>query len=452
MRNYLSTGIAFLLAVTPAVVRAQAPAPQPATPPPAGAAPNPEATPTTPPQPEQPAGTTPEDTNATTPPAEAAAVAPPTAAPEAAQPPAPAPAPAPPAPAAEAAPKEPPPPKALTVAHEGLVQPFALIQAWLWFAHDNGAKPKNATTFRIRRAELGLKGTIVPDLIKYKVQIDPARALEFDRTAVPVENAPAPAAGAQPEQVTVLQPGASPGTTQSGPATIMKDAFVTVASEYVDASLGQFKIPVSYEASGSPGESLLPEFALVAKQYGDKRDIGVRLEKKFGYVGYVAEIVNGQGQNKLDTNNDKDLALRLEVYPIKWITVAGVIYNTVGDRADASAKERYEGDLKLTPGAAVILSEFIHARDFDATAKKFTDGQGAYGAVGYKIDKFLPVVRVGYLDKNTQTSDDSVVAYEGGVGYLIDENNAKVALSYGAFVPQKGTTRHEVTLAAQVMF
>ncbi len=46
-------------------------------------------------------------------------------------------------------------------------------------------------------------------------------------------------------------------------------------------------------------------------------DIGIKVEKKLGkHFYYQADVFNGEGQNKLDTNAQKDLALRLELYPV----------------------------------------------------------------------------------------------------------------------------------------
>ena len=96
--------------------------------------------------------------------------------------------------------------------------------------------------------------------------IDPARVLEFrDRTL---------------GEATVKQP--------VGPVSMFQDFYVTYKTTYVEASVGQFKIPVSWEGYNSSSKLLFAERAPVSRAFGDKRDLGIRLAKKFERFGYMA--------------------------------------------------------------------------------------------------------------------------------------------------------------------
>ncbi|MGA9525613.1 MAG: porin, partial [Myxococcaceae bacterium] len=87
--------------------------------------------------------------------------------------------------------------------------------------------------------------------------IDPARVLEFrDRTL---------------GEATVKQP--------VGPVSMFQDFYVTYKTTYVEASVGQFKIPVSWEGYNSSSKLLFAE-----------RDLGIRLAKKFERFGYMAGV------------------------------------------------------------------------------------------------------------------------------------------------------------------
>jgi phosphate-selective porin len=77
-------------------------------------------------------------------------------------------------------------------------------------------------------------------------------------------------------------------------------------SEYADVSLGQFKIPISWEGYQSSSKLLFPERALSSRAFGDQRDIGLRVEK-IGPIYYYAGLFNGTGLNRRD-NNDKRCA------------------------------------------------------------------------------------------------------------------------------------------------
>jgi phosphate-selective porin OprO/OprP len=81
---------------------------------------------------------------------------------------------------------------------------------------------------------------------------------------------------------------------------------------------GQFKVPFSYEELFSDNNLDFVERS-VADSLTPKRDIGAMLHGSLfgGIVSYAGGIFNGSGQNTADTNDSKDLAGRLVVYPFK---------------------------------------------------------------------------------------------------------------------------------------
>ncbi len=325
--------------------------------------------------------------------------------------------------AAPAAGSDAPAPKRLAAGTGGLFQPGLLLQGW--FQDTN----TSISTFRVRRAEISFKGDIVPGKASYGVMFDPAKVLEFQDKKADVSGG---------GTVTVKQP--------VGATAVLQDFWLTFPTTYVDVTLGQVKIPVSLEGFGSSSKLLFPERALVSKQFGDKRDIGVRLSKAFPFFGYTAGIVNGTEANKLDTNDEKDLTLRLEAYPVKGLVVAGVVYATVGGR-NTNAKDRYEGDVRFESGPLLVQAEYIAARDVDASAAA-TNSQGFYGAAGWTLfDVLQPCVRVGFLDLGTDTWH-----FDGGLNYYLRKNEAKLQISYSRYEFETGPGKNEVIVAGQVWF
>jgi hypothetical protein len=164
------------------------------------------------------------------------------------------------------------------------------------------------------------------------------------------------------------------------------------------------------------------------------------------------------GQNLPDVDNEKDVALRLETYPITGLTVAGVGYTTVGKR-DGGYRDRLEADLKYDANDFLFLAEYIHGWD-GPKATKF-EGHGAYGTLGYTIAKqFQPIVRVGFINPNYNITGDRIIHYEGGLNYYIQALEARFTASVAAFKQENSSaanappvkTRWEATLAAQVYF
>jgi hypothetical protein len=328
---------------------------------------------------------------------------------------------------------EPPPPKKMHVGKQGLFQPSALLQGWFLLTNEEEWE----STFRIRRAELKMKGEIIPELLSYAVMIDPAKLLRFESEDVPVEGAPG--------TVSIPQP---PGDT-----SILQDFYITFLSDYAEVSLGQFKIPVSLEGITSSSKLIFPERALVSREFGDVRDLGVRVEKKFDQFMYMFGVFNGERLNRLDSNDQKDVSLRLEVYPLEWLLLGAVGYYAVGERDDPGTKDRVEGDVRVEIADVLFQAEYI--RGWEGASGARMEGHGAYGALGYTFfDRLQPVVRLGFLDTDIDESDTEVVAYEVGLNYFIEGHEAKLQTSYSLFDPSAGgvDSAHQYIFSAQVSF
>jgi hypothetical protein len=336
-------------------------------------------------------------------------------------------------------PPPPPPPEKLKVSKVGWFQPSVLLQSW--FFVDNGptaADPGTAATadgFRIRRAELHAKGQIIPDKVQYEVNIDFAKVLEPKTTSIPTD------------------PPTSVKEPQSA-ISALQDVYVTYLTKNAEVSIGQFKIPVSWEGYNSSSKLLFPERAAVSKQFGDKRDLGLRVTKTFTKFMYSAGVFNGPGLNLPDNNKGKDVALRLEYYPIKGLTLAGVTYDSVFDRKQPGAKDRWELDVRYEKDALVVQAEALAARDFDA-CKTQIDGHGFYVAAAYKLANGLqPALRVGAMDPNTDVDGDHLFHLDVGANYYLQDHNAKLqaAFTRTQFAADGKVGDNLFILAAQVYY
>ncbi len=315
----------------------------------------------------------------------------------------------------------------------GFFRPSALLQFWAFYDHSESDK---RSTARLRRAEIRVKGEIAPKLVAYHIGIDAAKTLAFGRDAEGDLTAPSD-------------------------TSILQDYLITFLSDYADVSLGQFKTQVSLEGITSSSKTILPERSLVSRAYGDRRDVGLKVEKKLGdHFFYSAGIYNGSGQNRVDNNNEKDLSLRLEVYPVEGLTIGAAGAKTVGERDDGLARDRLEGDIRYDANAFRAEAEYIRAWDGVDDADAGTtrvQGHGGYVALGYTfIDRIQPVVRFGFRDADTDDDDSDVLKqYAAGVNYLLRGNEMKLTLSGEYFDPESTVASDgmlEILLAAQVSY
>jgi hypothetical protein len=351
-----------------------------------------------------------------------------------------------------AAQQRPTDPRTVAVGTEGTLQVGANLQTWVFVGHQESA----ASTLRIRRAELKLFGEIIPKRVFYRLMFDGAKLLRFTEDAVPVQNQdPPPSDPARPETVNTAAPPADTAPLQ--------DLFVTVFGD-VDITAGQFKIPLSYEGLQPSTKLLLPERALVSRYYGEKRDIGIKAAKKFPRGAYVLGVFDGQGPNQLDSNLQKDVALRLEAYPTRGLVMAAVGYTAIGQRDLPGTKDRLEGDLVIQHDTVVLQSEYIHGWERNPNAARI-ESHGAYVTVAVMVaDPLQAAARIGFLDPDVHAGDTSilntaVVHFEAGLNFAVRRfsrlpTGLRFQLGYALFDPRLpgSSLRHEGIFSTQIAF
>ncbi len=183
-----------------------------------------------------------------------------------------------------------------------------------WYVHDDHANDN----FKHRRLELGLSGKL-EDHFFWKVQMDPSLVQEDN-------------------------------TTRS----ILKDAYVgyDVIPHHV-IQLGQYKIPITEEGFRSSAKIDTIERSFIGRTFGDKRDIGLMALGNWKYAVYQLGVFNGEGPNKSDTNDQKDLAGRFVFIPfpdnasLKGFQIGSSFYvrptnKTASEKKRLGAEARYE--------------------------------------------------------------------------------------------------------------
>lgn len=347
-------------------------------------------------------------------------------------------------------------PESLKIPADGSLKFGALLQGW--WVYDYYKHGEN--TFRLRRAELLFKGDLAEGAVFFGVMVDPAKVLE---------PAQVKAVDASGNETTVTK-------TQS-PIAALQDFFVGFSTPYADVSIGQFKIPVSYEGFHSSGELIFAERALlsrglgtlpgfkrvaddlglVAAAYGDKRDLGLKIEKKIGPVYYFAGLFNGSGANNLDKDSRKDIAVRVELFLDDWLVLGTAGYSTIRQSFGNAlhSKDRFEFNFRLDARLFLAQGEYIYARDFNQQENTMTPSQGAYLAAATRLPAgFTLAGRFGWWDLDTKAKRTEIWESTAGVHYYFRGFNANLKLDYGYYHPTLEGLQdiHEVILAAQVKF
>lgn len=289
----------------------------------------------------------------------------------------------------------------------------ALLQAWA--INETNSPHEN---FRLRRAELSLTGSVV-ESTRWFLKIDAAKSLRTGPVTATNDN------------------------------KILQDfgvAFTVIPGlEFV---LGQFKSPTTYEGTSSTADLPLPERSLSGRTFGDRREIGLLVNYTTGIIKAQAMLSDGGTTNVEDTNDNKDLHLRVEVAPTKEL-LAGV-FTTFGDFS-FNTKGRIGGNVKYLPITGVtVRGELVAAKDAGINST------GYMADVSYlATEQIQPVVRVDGIAGATFTG----TAFSVGANYLVKGNNARATLAYahlnnmtdggGTYTLLNNTHGHIVWLAFQ---
>lgn len=314
-----------------------------------------------------------------------------------------------------------------------------LLQVWY---QENA--PTVDRTFRIRRTELRLSGTVARRA-RWTVMIDPSRALGLIQDSTIVNDS-------------IVVPTAEVNQA----SRILQDAYISIdfgQSFHLDA--GQRKVPLSREGLQSSAELKTVERALMFSNRGrggdlaDVRDIGIMAYGRVTpRVDYQVGIFNGLGenQNNVATKDALAGAARVVVRP----GVPGLQFGASGGvngRPDADARRilpfdprnRLGVDGYFQRGRWTAQSELMVGRDDEQTRL------GTYALAAYRISPLVEgVARVDFFDPDSSGGDNTSTAYEQldfmlGVNVYLIENRLKfqanaVASTFGDGGPDSRLT------------
>ncbi len=325
----------------------------------------------------------------------------------------------------------------------GSLKITALLQAWYTSQRSDGtgAARKGVDTFRIRRAEVSFSGSVVKDLVDFKVMIDPARSNGNDETVAPTSRIL--------QDLTIVY---------KGPFGLPKDMMFTV---------GQFKFPFAREGLTSSSKLDFIDRAEGSKAFSDARRAGAMIQGAplGGALEWWLNVHNTRGQNSNQDNNDeKNYVARLAVNPFQF-----------GGADDVKARREKMGDLGIglsyMAGAETDAAEEFHREGVDAEWRKSKllsdkdgvflrtewflgdsemtlakDQRSRYYAAGYRFDDNWEVV-ARQEEFNNQAGDLDQTIHTLGLNYFIKGNNAKITFNYVRM--RTGTATDRRTLAAQ---
>jgi hypothetical protein len=287
----------------------------------------------------------------------------------------------------------------------------------------------NTSTFKFKRARIGLSGTIPYDFYYYVV----------------MEN--------------------SAFVSQSGYPYLL-DAFISYRRfEWMNISMGSFKMPFGLEVNTACNALHTIERAIVSDQIATpQRDMGLMaignfLDKK---INYTVALMNGRGLGIKDNNLKKDFIGRLRISPIEAITVGGSFRYGYPNTDDAT-RMSYAAEAQVKFGEFLLQGEYIYDEgDYNRGAgggcgsEPLTLGEkrnGAWVHAMYLLPFNLqPVVKWEFFDTDNAIADNSIYRYTFGANYFFNDNT-RLQLNY-LYNVEKGaeTPNDAVMMQLQIKF
>ena len=261
-----------------------------------------------------------------------------------------------------------------------------MIQVWDQHASDS-ASPKGLF---LKRTELKLSGSIIPDAIGYEFLIDPA----------------------------------------SGPGIINLDMIIHYqVSSLLKISIGQMKIPLTREGLAPSSQlDFIDRAMITAREYGDRRDTGLLLSGQANIIKYSVGVFNGAGSNTSDNNDEKDFAARMVVQPMESLTLGASTYygsnsHVASDVADVE-RFRIGGELVYVYNPFTLKTEYMQGQDDSI------DSRGYYAAFTYVFNpKIEFAMRYDAWEYDLTAKDGESLITLGG-NYRLQGNAAKIMVNY----------------------
>ncbi len=223
------------------------------------------------------------------------------------------------------------------------------------------------------------------------------------------------------------------------------DAYIRAKIKpYFNIQVGEFKIPFSLENPYSPITlecidnaqviSKLVDYDDVSGIKSNGRDIGfmfygsVFQRKGYSILEYNIGVFNGAGINIRDNNTSKDVIARIDVRPIKPITLSASGY--IGE-AYMNDSMKYETRNRVGFGARYDDTKWLFRSEYIYGLTSKMESMGAYAVLAYTfIGKIQSVIRFDYFQKDMKNIASRQINYMVGLNYWIIKRNVGLQVNY----------------------
>lgn len=266
-----------------------------------------------------------------------------------------------------------------------------------------------ANTFRLRKAELGIKGHVAPNA-DFSIELDPVRP-------------------ADPFRRTYLR---------------------LTPHNRLHVKLGLEKAPLGLEELTTSSAIPFVDRSEVNDRFAPAEELGVHVESRWTRWLFQAAVTNGNRRQIRDDDANKAVTGRVVWAPESWLSLgAAAVRSTV---AAADRRDRYNVELKA--GSNLSGGQFEGYRADDAGVWSTAYYAAAYWAIPTRqrwITHVQPVVRYESIHRSDGRGPDELGLVTSGVSLLFDEHRSKLQVNYLWDVRTRGS-KNEFRTQYQVEF
>jgi len=218
--------------------------------------------------------------------------------------------------------------------------------------------------------------------------------------------------------------------------------------DYLVVTFGQFRVPLSAESNApdntleSINRSQVVE-ALAGRSkdvIGDHngRDIGVQVGGSFlqindlNLIEYKVGVFNGYGINRADGNNNKAIAGRIVLHPLKGIDIGSSAYNgkTPYSTTDKNhARTRFGVDAGFEYKDLTLRAEYLQGKDSSNVKRSGYFAQAGYYILPKELQVLLKYDTFNPNTDNSSAKNNYFTDYITGLTYTI-ASNTRIQAAY----------------------
>lgn len=245
-----------------------------------------------------------------------------------------------------------------------------------------------ANTFRLRKAELGIKGHVARNA-DFSIELDPVRP-------------------ADPFRRTYLR---------------------LIPHNRLHVKLGLEKAPLGLEELTTSSAIPFVDRSEVNDRFALAEELGVHVESRWTRWLLQAAVTNGNRRQVRDDNGNKAVTGRVVWAPDTWLSLGAAAVRSTTAAADR--RDRYNVELKI--GSNLSGGQFEGYRADDAGVWSTAYYAAAYWALptGQRwITHVQPVVRYESIHQSERQGPDELGLITSGVSLLFDEHRSKLQMNY----------------------